>query len=333
MKKIKLPQYEEHRLSNGMIIILMRDSRLPIVNFRLLIKSGITSESSGREGLAGIVMKMLKKGAIKRKEKNLIEEIDSIGGSIETRVSYDFSIITGEFLKKDLKKGFNLFTDIVLNPSFPDKELEKLKEKTIAEILTLRDNLSVLCDRNYRRFLFKNHPYSRSSKGKLEDVKNIMKEDVLNFYSNIFYPDNMILLIGGDFYPNRMLKMVENLFGKLKKKEIRKMQIENPEKVKGKEILIVNKTDLTQTQIRIGNIGMEKKSSDFFAGIVANNILGGSFGSRLMSKIRVEKGLSYGIKSYFNARLCKGDFTVSTFTKNNTVPVAVSYTHLTLPTN
>jgi len=319
MKRIKLPPYQEFELTNGMQVIIMESPELPLVNFRLLVRSGISSEPVHKEGLARIFMKILKRGTGKKSGNTVAEEIDFLGGSIEPGVSYDFASITGEFLSRDFRKGFNLFSQLVLNPSFHVSELEKLKKKTIAEIITLSDIPSALCDINYKRFLFGDHPYAKNALGKIRDIMSVSGQDLADFYSEHFNPGNFILFIGGDITAKRAMKTVEKEFNTVKQNGRRRRAGSNPRKVNGKKILIVNKPDLTQTQLRIGNLGIQKKNPDLFKIIVANNILGGSFGSRLVQKIRVEKGLTYGIKSFFNTMLNKGDFTISTFTKNETV--------------
>jgi len=323
MNDVKLPPYSVLQLSNGMTVVLMEDKKLPLVNFYLIIKSGIISEPEGKEGLSGIVMKMIKRGTEKKKGIAVTEEIESLGGTINSFAHYDYSAITGEFLSKDSKKGFRLFSEILLKPCFPENELLKLKNKTIAEIITVRDNPSSLSNRFHKRFLFCRHPYARSSLGTLRDIQSIERNDLVDYYSKFFVPKNFILFVGGDFNSGKILKIIEQVFGENNGKRVNENTFKDPKEIKGKKILIVDKHDLTQTQLRFGNIGVRKRAPDLFNIIVANNILGGSFGSRLMQEIRVKNGLTYGIRSHFSTKLYKGDFTISTFTKNKTVPEVI----------
>ena len=319
MKKIKLPEYKKIKLDNGLIVFLMKYTKLPLVNFRFLLRRGSVYDSPGKEGLARITASLLKKGTSHLNAIEIFNEIDLLGGEIECSADLDYSIAVGEFLSKNWDKGFDIFTDIILNPVFDEKEVERKKKKTLGEVIARKDNPGIVANLHFSKFLFKENPYGKPISGTESSINNITRNDIINFYNKHYSPENSILVIAGDFEEEKAMNKLYSTLSKWTANPDKDKPVVKSPSLEGINILIVDKPDLTQSQIRLGNVGINKNSDDYFAVRVMSNILGGGFNSRLNNEVRVKRGLTYGITSRFNTPLYPGEFVISTFTKNKTI--------------
>ena len=317
-QKIEVPPYKKETLENGLTVLLMEYHKLPLIEVRLTVKGGASYDPKGSEGLASLTAGLLRKGTATKSATQISDAIDFIGGSLNASAGADYFTITSEVLKKDLEKGFELFADVVLHPAFAQDELERERSQRIATIAQSKENPSSIASICFNKTVYGAHPYGNSTIGTSESLKKITRADVQTFYKELFLPNASILTIVGDFDTGPMLDRIKNAFGNWERGTPRSMAFEKPAMHKGRKMVIVNKSDVTQTQIRIGNIGVNRKNPDFFAITVANSILGNGFTSRLTEEIRVKRSLTYGVSSQFPANLETGMYLISTFTKNQT---------------
>ncbi|MCP2520750.1 insulinase family protein [Candidatus Aminicenantes bacterium AC-335-K20] len=308
LKKVSLP--------NGLKIVFLQRKNLPLINMCFLLNAGAVTDSIEKEGISSLTFELLFKGTKKRTAFQIANEIDSAGAILTCSTGLDYSLIIGEFLSKDMRKAFEILSDITLNCTFPPKELEKIRKKRIDKLKEEKDNPSYLASKEFFKNLFNHHPYGNSILGRVETISTINERDIFNHYWNYANPRSSILSLVGDFDDNRALKLIEEFFGKWDTNIKMKNNITRPPRIKGRKIIVMNKPEMTQSQIRLGNIGFPRGHSDYFPAIIANTILGGSFTSRLVSEIRVKRGLTYHINSNFSSFKMGGAFYVSTFTEN-----------------
>ncbi|MFC1557992.1 M16 family metallopeptidase [candidate division KSB1 bacterium] len=323
MSKLHLPPYKKKRLSNGLTVFLMNYPKHPIVHFRFFLKKGSASDFQDKEGLAKITALLLKKGTKNFSALQLFDEIDLLGGNIDTTANHDYSLVLGEFLSKNWEKGLELYSEIIMQPVFDRLEVERQKKKVLGEIIARKDNPSTIASLHFSRFLFKNHPYGRPSSGTESSVQKITADDIQNFYRTHYSPENAFLIAAGDFDEEKLLRNLDSGLADWKAESRNTQADMNLAEISGINILVVDKDDASQTQIRLGNYGIKRNSEDFYTTRVLGNILGGGFNSRLNNEVRVKRGLTYGIVSRFNTFLHTGEFAVTTFTKNETVREAI----------
>ncbi len=316
--EIKLPPYQKSSLGNDLTLLVMENKKLPLVNFRLVIKAGSVYDPVGKEGLANLTATLIRKGTKAKSFEQISEEIEFVGGSLNSGASPDYAFISGEFLSKDVDLALHLLSDILLNSVFSQEEFEREKELTLAGLQEEKDDPSTIATKAFYQFLFEKNPYSHPVDGTETSLKNITREDVVNFYKKYFVPQYSILTLVGDFSSQTVKQKVENALAGWQKSNSNVVKISPPAKFKGRKLLIVEKPDVTQTQIRIGNISVPRNNPDYFPVVVANTILGGGFSSRLVNEIRVNQGLTYGVSSRFNMFKETGAYVISTFTKNKT---------------
>lgn len=314
--EIKIPEWNKKVLKNGAKLVSLPSEKIPMVSINLMIPAGSTFDPPGKEGLARLTAKMLLKGTKNRDEEKIAFDVEFLGGYLETYSSQDYSLISSEFMSKDISKAIEIFFDVLLNPTFPEQEFKKEKERAIDLLRQEKDNPSLIASKEFFQFLFMDHPYAHSSIGSEETIEKIHLEDVVNFYNKRFIPDGSVFVMVGNFDKSSIVK-IENYLNLWKDKKARLEPIKKLEEIPERRMSVIDDPDQTQSQIRMGRISfISKKDPDFPAVVVANTILGGGFTSRLVNEVRVNRGLTYGINSSFINYKNGGAFLISTFTKN-----------------
>jgi len=319
-------------LSNGLTVVNVERHNLPIVMVTLLIDASPLHEPEDKAGLANLTSRMLTEGTVRRSASEISEEIEFIGASLSASTFNDFTTVSLSVLKKDIEKAFDIFSDVILNPSFHEDALKRQKELIKASLTRDEDDPSFVALRAFIKEVFGNHPYGRLITGGIETIDTITRDDVVSFYKKNYLPDRAILSIVGDITQEELGFLVEKYFGQWKAIG-REQKIEDKrygsasspleKRHKDKKIIVINR-DITQANIILGHRGISRDNPDFYAVSVMNYILGGGgFASRLMTTIRDEMGLTYSIYSSFRSRKEQGQFEVVVQTKNEFAGIAI----------
>jgi predicted Zn-dependent peptidase len=320
---VKLPPYTKLQLKSGMTVLLMEQHEVPIVSFNILVKTGSAADPRGKEGLASLTAELLRKGTGRRTAEQVSSDLDFIGGEFSMNAAADFTTGSAEFLKKDLREGLDLLSDILLDPVFPQAEVTKLAEQRIDGIKSAKDRADSVIGRYFAAYLYGQHPYARPVGGDERSLLAITRADILNFYATHYVPANVILAAAGDFDIAEMRALIEQRFNGWPSKNPPVIQIDSPAPVQGKRLLLVDKPDSTQTYFYIGNVGITRTNPDRTAIAAVNTIFGGRFTSRLNTALRVDSGLTYGARSGFEQRKAAGPFLISTYTRNASTEQAI----------
>ncbi len=315
-QEIKLPEIKKETLDNGLKVIVIEHHELPVVAFRLVLKSGSAYDPPTKAGLANLTAGLLRKGTQTKDATQIAEEIDFVGGTVGAGANWDATFATCRVLTKYFDTGLDLLADIILNPTFKDDEIDRLRKQVLAGIMQKKDDPETVAEEKFRKFMFGEHPYGQPLEGTEESIYGITREDIVNFHKTYYVPNNAILAVVGDIETDDVLEKVESKFGSWEMLEFFAPHFSQPPQIKGYQILLVDKPDLTQSYVNIGHFGIERKSPDYFPVRVMNYILGGGgFASRLMDEVRAKRGLTYGIYSDFDSYRLKGAFEVGTFTR------------------
>jgi len=284
-----------------------------------MVKSGSTSDPAGKEGTAALTARLLKRGTKARPAAQYFEEVEFVGGSIDTTAGLDASYVWGEFAARDLEVGFNLLSDLILNPAFRPEEFEKEKRLALADLVDALDDPGRVAQRAFAAWLYGSHPYGRPVDGTERSVTAITRDDAASFYESRYAPNNAVLAIVGDVDAAQAARSADRYFSPWKKKTLAPAAVAEATGVRGRRILLVDKPDATQSQIRFGNAGIRRADPDYFPLIVGNTVLGGGFTSWLTNEVRVKRGLTYSIASRVEALRSSGSVSVSTFSRNASV--------------
>jgi len=294
--------------------------KLPLINYRLLIKSGSSLDPKEKKGCSLLVAESLNKGAGGCNALEFLNKVENLGGVLQTTATKDYSIINGNFLQPMYQKGFSLLSQMLLYPNFNKSEFRRTKNRLLSSIKGIKDNPSTLSTIFYQKIFFNDqHPYGFPVHGNIKNVKNITIEDIKKYYTTNYKPNNAILTVVGDFNINMMVKTIESNLLKWTSSYNESIVKPTLNIKKGVNCYIVNKPESIQTQIKIGSPGIYSGHKSYFPLMVANTIFGGSFTSRLVQSIRAKHSLTYSINSGFTTLKYQGPFTISTFTKNETV--------------
>lgn len=226
-------------------------------------------------------------------------------------------------MKKDLNLGFDLLSDIILNPSFPDSELNKKRERIKGSLKAQEEDPGFVASKEFKKAVFGSHPYGRLTQGSPETLDAINRDDIRNFHSAFYIPNNSIMSVVGDITPEEVEDLLKQYFHEWHAKEIKISPARVSARAREKKIIPVDK-ELAQANVILGHVGVSRDNPDYYSISVMNYILGGGgFESRLMQNVREEKGLAYDIYSFFDANKYSGDFRVGVQTKNETANIAI----------
>ncbi|HEY2954043.1 MAG TPA: pitrilysin family protein [Candidatus Eisenbacteria bacterium] len=317
---VHLPAYQRTVLKNGLTVFVMPSGRLPLVDFRLVVRAGAVNDPAGKEGLAHLAAELLTQGAAARSAKQIAEDIAFVGGTLSSSSGAEQTVITCEVLRKDFDLGLELVRDCAVLPTFPAEEVDRKRDQALGEIASDRDDPSTVADHELLPFLMGQSPLAHPPIGREAAVKKLTREDVAAFQREEITPDNTILAVVGDVDPAAALAGIEAAFKPWKSSgREHRIPYQPLERSGGRAVRIVSKPEVTQTQIRMACGGVARNHPDYFPITVANTILGGGFTSRLVNEIRVVQGLTYGIGSGFRMYRNAGTFSITTFTRNETL--------------
>jgi zinc protease len=280
-------------------VVEVKKPGIPVIHFKVMIKSGSQDDPDGKEGLAYFTANLLRRGTKSYSRDQIEEMLDLIAGRLDIQTEKEVIVISGTTLKENLDKFYPIFTELILNPTFPPEEIEKMKVDQTNSIENIKQDDTELTKEVFENFLFRGLPYGHLVQGKVSSVKSFTREDALDFYEKHFLSNNIILGIAGDF-DDHIRDAFKSDLSALKKEELPSKETVVPQLV-GKKVLLIEKEGRAQTQLRIGHpLTITPKDPDFIPLYLANTYLGKHRESlgRLYQTIRSQRGLSYGAYSY-----------------------------------
>ncbi|MGH8444500.1 MAG: M16 family metallopeptidase [Solimonas sp.] len=296
---LKLPPLQHATLSNGLKIALAERHNVPVVQFSLLSDAGFAADAGGKPGTARLTLDMLDEGAGKYDSLTLAATADSLGALIGSGSSLDTSFIKLNALKAKLQPSLALYSDVVLRPTFPAKELERLKKLQLAGIQQEKAQAFGIARRLYTKLLYgADHAYANpvSGSGTEASVPTIQVEDLRAFYRRWLRPDNSTLLIVGDTTLAEIKPLLEQQFGSWKApaEPLPQKNLATVAAPVKPRMVLVNKTGAEQTLVMAAQLAPPKSDPDDLAIQMATTALGGNFVSRLNMNLREDKHWSYG---------------------------------------
>ena len=310
--------------ANGITVLVLEQHFLPIIEIHALIKTGSAQDPPDKAGLANLVASLLDEGTTTRTSKQLAEQIDFVGGTLEAKASEDFTTASARVLKKDIDLGFTLLADMLQRPAFSKQEFERIRTQLLGEMASDNDDPGHIAMKAFNQLVFHGHPYRWPVNGTEETLNKITLTDVQTFYGREYSPSQTVLTVVGDVTLEQATALVQTHFETWKKGPPTARTTKKPAPIERKAVQLIEK-DLTQSTIVLGHGGLPRAHPDYYSVTVMNYILGaGGFSSRLMDSIRDKQGLAYGIMSHFDARLMPGSFWVNLQTKTETTNQAIT---------
>jgi zinc protease len=306
--RVNLPKPTEAKLDNGLTILILENHKLPFVSMQLLIQgAGPIDEPANQAGLAAATAAMLAQGTATRSSRQIAEEIDLDGASLHAASAFgnNQTEISISGLSQTLDKWIPLFTDVLLHPSFPEAELKNYQRRALIGLHQQRAQPSFLATEQFNRAVFGAFPASVVSASP-QFLQSMTPADLAKWHDERYVPQNAILGIAGDVNPAATIALLKKVLGDWKRTAFVEKLPPSPAATARKQIYLVNRPGSVQTNLVIGNIAIDRRSPDYPAMRVTNQILGGSAAARLFMKLREEKGYTYGAYSTFTPALFAG---------------------------
>ncbi len=309
--QLKLPTIQKRALSNGVPVWVIEAHEVPLAQVSLLIKSGSSDDPAGKFGLASLTAAMLDEGAGSRSALEIADEIDFLGADLSATSSFDASAVRLGVPVARLAPALSVMADVALRPTFPDAELERVREERLTGLLQARDDPATVAPMAYARLLFgPTHRYGTGAVGTAATIKAFTTADLKSFHASAYQPANATLIAVGDLTADSVIPELEKVFGSWRTGGTAPHHTTIPvaPEPKERQIVIVDMPGAQQSQVRIGWVGVPRSTPDYFPLQVLNTILGGSFTSRLNQNLRETHGYTYGASSRFDMRLSAGPF-------------------------
>ncbi|WP_243374088.1 pitrilysin family protein [Geotalea sp. SG265] len=313
--KFEIPRSERVQLKNGMIVYMLEDHELPIVSMTAYVKTGSIYEPADKAGLAALTGAVMRSGGTtSMAPEKLDQELEYMASAIESSAGTDAANVSISCLKRNLDRTLVLFADVVMHPAFREDRVALAKNRTIEGLRRQNDDAKEVADRELQKALYPNHPLGRIPT--IETVKGITRDDLVNFHKHYYHPNAMMLAVAGDFDKKELIEKLETLFPGWEKTAVQYPVVPPVQRDLKPEVLLARK-DISQSVIRMGELGIDKNNPDLYALKVMDYILGGGFTSRLTQEIRSNQGLAYNVDSRFDVgKIFVGTFVAETETKS-----------------
>ena len=344
--QFKLPKYEVVTLDNGLTVYLMEKKDVPIISISTVFDAGAIRDGEIK-GLSSFTAEALKFGT-KNYSKNQIDSIFNFyGSSLNTYSRLDYSGIYTQFMRDNLSDLLPVLTDVMMNPTFPEDEIIKRKQRWVAELDQAKESPRQVIGNYFNKFIFINSVYANPVDGTKSGIESIKAEDIERFYKENYQLKYSAVAIVGDFDTEQMKNKIissfvsDNLllntnvqYQNISRLPVTQLDSFNSDSVRivsesnykrfnkgDSNVYLINKENARETTFMIGGFGVPMNNEDQIQIDVINTILGGRFTSWLNDELRVNSGYTYGARSRFASYKTTGAFYISTFTQTkNTEP-------------
>lgn len=317
------PAFERRTMPNGVSLLIAPVHKLPLVTALAVIEAGASCDPANREGLAGLVAQMLPEGTASLDGEALALRFEGLGATIHTSADWDVATASLTVMSQRLESALSLFAEMLTAPSFPTRELERLKAERLADLMKLRTEPRGLADEMTSRFIYA--PESRYAKpegGSASSVAALDGRDVGELYSARYRSGGVTLIIVGDVTVDAATRLAERVFGSWRGTAPAASGVVDAATAAPRAIHVIAKPDAPQSELRIAHVGIPRHHPDYFRVVVMNALLGGLFSSRINLNLRERNAFTYGARSEFDWRRAAGPFTISTAVASNVTAAA-----------
>jgi zinc protease len=321
-RPVSFPPYEFRTLPNGMQVIVVMHHEQPEVTMRLIIRAGAAYDPPGKSGTASLVASLLNQGTTTSSARDIADAIDSIGGALDTGAGSDVTSATVLVMKDSFDVGMNMLADVIRRPAFAPEEIERQRTQTIQNLGVSLEDPDFIARAVLNRLIYGFHPYGLPDSGMPETIAKITRDDLREFHRRYFAPNNSILAIVGDVTTDEAMAAATRVFGDWPRQAVQPPTLPEPPRPT-RRVVVIDKPDSVQTAVRVGQLGIPRKSPDYMSMDQAIRILGGEGSNRLFRVLRSERGLTYSASADMNPMLLAGDIVAETDTRTETTGEAV----------
>ncbi|HMC55425.1 MAG TPA: pitrilysin family protein [Gemmatimonadaceae bacterium] len=298
--------------------------KLPLVSITAVVDAGASTEQEGQDGVAALTAQLLLEGAAGLDGAALTDRFERIGTSVEAHADWDAATVSLTVLAERLPEALALVRDLLRDPEFPDREVARLKDERLAELLQLHAEPGALADEQFSRAVYAaTARYASPAGGSAPSVRALTRDLVRGFYAERYRPTTTTLVFAGDVSVERAIALASELMGDWQG-DVGPMITRAVDAAPVTPIVrVVAKADAPQSELRIGHVGLPRRHPDYFDVTVMNAVLGGLFSSRINLNLREAHGYTYGAFSAFEWRRAAGPFVIQTAVKSDVTGAAV----------
>lgn len=298
---VSLPDIQKATLSNGLQVWLVEQHELPTFAFNLVVQAGSDHDPVTMPGLASMTADVLDEGTTTRDALAIAEELETIGASLNVGSSIDGSFVSLSSLSKHFDRALGVFADVLLNPTFPQKEFDRLKKQRLTSLLQQKDQPVSIANNAFSFLLYgSSHPYGNNSAGTEASLNTMTRDDLMKFYQTYYSPNNATLIAVGDLKISDVVSKLEAGLKSWKKNTVAPFSVATPGSIGKMKIYLIDKPGAAQSEIRLGYPALARNTEDYFPVLAMNRMLGGQFSSRINMNLREKRGFTYGARSGFS---------------------------------
>lgn len=287
---------ERIEMSNGLVLLHNHTAANPSVVVRALVRAGVSRETTSEHGLASLTGRMLRQGTQNISKSALAEELDGMGAGLSVDVGYALVAVSIKCLSGDFQRAMQILSELVMRPTFPAEELDRLRGQVLTELKEMEDNTRFVAERTWRELAFPStHPYHRLSVGNAATVGAATRDDLAAFQTAWYGPNQTTLIVVGDVPLDEVLATTQASLGAWPGARIERVESTLPASdLPSRQLREVAMTGKTQADVVLGLPTLDRGSPDYYALSFANHILGRMyFMGRFGEKVRDEQGLAY----------------------------------------
>lgn len=310
--QVTLPPVRRRTLSNGLTVLVVEKRDLPVVDVALVTRAGAHANTPDVAGRASLAADLLDDGTATRSALQIAEAADLLGASLHTQATWDETEAGLHVLSPRLGPAVELLVDVALRPAYAESEVERKRKERLAAIVQEQDEPRVVASHAFARAVYgSSHPFGAPIGGTGPSVRALTRDSLAEFHVARQRPGNAFLVALGDVDADELARALEPVLSDWTDAPVPEYRPSAPQANTETAIHIVDRPGAPQSELRIGHSGPGRGTPDYFPLLVLNTIFGGAFTSRLNSRLREEKGFTYGAGSGFAFRRDGGPFIAS----------------------
>src|ERR1043165_9093959 len=309
-RPISIPTPHETTLANGLTLVVVEDSRLPLVSYRLAFRVGGAFDPPALPGLTDLLAGLMTEGTRSKTSKEIADEVARMGASLSAGANSDYTIVAASALSQFNERVLALLAEVTLEPSFPENEVALAKQNTKESLRQQRAQPSFLASEMVSRVMFGDHPYSVVAPTP-ESIDRVSRDEFVRFHRSKLVPNSAVLIVVGDVRYDQIAAQAESLFSTWNRGEEFVADFPAPPVRTKRSAYLVDRPGSAQSNIVIANSGIVRTSPDYFPMMLMHTVLGANASSRLFMNLREDKGYTYGAYSTLDARRTAGTFRVT----------------------
>jgi zinc protease len=319
-----LPTPVERTLANGLRVIVAHSSDLPLVTAELTVRSGSAADPQALAGTASMAADLLTEGTETRSATDIARETEALGANLSAGSGWESSTVSLNVMPQNLGPAMVIMADVARNPVFKPEELERIRTQSLDALSVAYQRPGSVASFAAAPLIYAGSPFGHVASGTPASLKRIGRDALVGMHDACWRPDNAILVITGDLTPEEGFALAEKNFGDWARPAAPLPPVPVADMTPKPHAVVIDMPQSGQAGVVVAKTAIVRSDPRYYAGLVANTVLGGGYSARLNEEIRIKRGLSYGANSSLTARQSTGAFTALTQTKPASAPEVVT---------